>query len=192
MITSIPDLNGKSVAVLSGDTHYARLRELTERYEITIDFHEYPAYDTVLAAVSRGETDAGLVNRLYASRNGESFRAEKTAVIFNPVGLRIALPIDKHGNQELVRAMDALLGKLKSDPDSYYYQALERWLSDDYYPGWPRWLGWLLTIGIGLSLLPGTPGRGRCCFWTWTVSKHSMIPSVTPWAMHCYARWQSA
>lgn len=158
MITSIPDLNGKSVAVVIGDTHYARLRELAERYEITIDFHEYPAYDTVLAAVSRGETDAGLVNRLYASRNGDSFLAEKTAVIFNPVGLRIALPIGKHGNQELVSAMDVLLGKLKSDPDSYYYQALERWLSDDYYlgwPRWPRWLGWLLAIGIGLSLLLG-------------------------------------
>lgn len=155
MITSIPDLNGKSVAVVSGDAHYARLRELAERYEITINFREYPAYDTVLAAVSRGETDAGLVNRVYASRNGDSFQAEKTSVIFNPVGLRIALPIGKRGNQELVRAMDGLLGKLKSDPDSHYYHALERWLSEEDYLDWPRWVGWLLAIGIGLSLLFG-------------------------------------
>ncbi|MEA3410973.1 MAG: EAL domain-containing protein [Pseudomonadota bacterium] len=154
-IESIRDLDGKRVAVVSDDIHYRKLRELADAYEISIDFRDFSNYDQVLDSIALGHADAGLATRLFSGPESRSSGIERTPVIFNPVGLRLAMPGDKAGGAELVAAIDRRLGDLKADPDSIYYGLLEEWLDEAPHSEWPGWFGWALlgVIGSALAIL---------------------------------------
>lgn len=151
-IVSIRDLDGMRVAVVSNDAHYTKLRALADAFEITIDFRDFSSYAQVLDSIALGHADAGLVTRLFSGPGSRIDGVEKTPVIFNPVGLRMAMPGDDAHGAAIRSAVDRRLGALKADPDSAYYSLLEQWLDEDSGGGLPDWVGWILLGVIGLAL----------------------------------------
>jgi ABC-type amino acid transport substrate-binding protein len=88
-IQSIPDLDGKTIAVLRDDIYVTGehgLNTLCESFLVICHVTEYDTYDRVLRAVTQGKADAGLVNRLFGATHapGAEIPASGTAAKTGP------------------------------------------------------------------------------------------------------------
>ena len=146
-IFSLPELEDLRVAVMRGSTHTVDpggIIDLAERFGIRCTFVERDDYTEVFQALASGEADAGVVNRVFGLTFEKQFAVERTPIVFNPIELRFALPLDGPLTPLLVDRIDHRLAELKEDPDSIYYQGLEEHLL--LTPGrltvirWPPWL----------------------------------------------------
>ena len=146
-IQSILDLEGKSVAVLAGDIHYLGpngLKELAKKFSLKVNFVEFADFDGVLNAVRDGRVEAGLVSRFFSQESVGSSVIEKTTIVLNPVSVHVAFTAT--ADPQLKTAFDNHLHQLKTDPHSYYYQLLGKWISGEegYRP--PAWLSHVLRL----------------------------------------------
>ncbi len=158
-INSLLDLNGMRVAVMRNSIHTRAFSELAEKFNISFKQVVCNNYGDVLESVRKGETDAGVVNRLFGAVNTNIYHLVETGIIFNPINIHYAAPEGE--DTELLSAIDKYLTTLKADQTSVYYQALQRWLNQshpDYFPHWLRWLAgglfvvMLMMLGITLLL----------------------------------------
>ncbi|HEB97145.1 MAG TPA: transporter substrate-binding domain-containing protein [Sedimenticola thiotaurini] len=149
------DLAGKSVIALSGDVHFADLKELAHRFDIDVRFLEVDDYESVLAWVANGPVDAGLVNRTLDLDQYPQFKLERSPVIFNPAEIRIALSPhnDQLENAIRIQRIDYNLTRLKGTRGSLYYQLQERWFGKKGGPVLPEWAIWAFLVIAGIALL---------------------------------------
>ncbi|MEN8199384.1 MAG: PAS domain S-box protein [Thermodesulfobacteriota bacterium] len=124
-ITSMLDLEGKSVAVLKGDIHADIFTEMMKGFDMEFTPLPLSSYDDVLRQVEQKKVDAGIINRLYCMENVNRFRVDKTSIIFQPIEVRYAAPKGKGAS--LLPVIDHHLQQLRKDKESLYYQSLERW-----------------------------------------------------------------
>ena len=150
-ISSVLDLDGRRVAVLDQDIFEGAFLSLARRFGIRVEPVRVGSYAEVVDAVVSGRAHAGVLNRLYRTRQGLAEGLEWTPVVFEPVEIRFAAP--KGRGKTLLGAIDARLAELKGNPLSVYYRALERWLGDDTAWGMPRWVPWALGGMAGVLLL---------------------------------------
>jgi len=130
-VLSLPELEGLRVAVMRGSTHTVDpggIVDLVERFGIRCTFIERDNYTEVFQALASGEADVGVVNRVFGLTFEVDFGVERTPIVFNPIELRFALPLDGPLTPLLIDRIDHRLAELKEDPDSVYYQALEEHL----------------------------------------------------------------
>lgn len=151
-IKTLLDLEGRSVAVLTGDILYDSLRSLTNRFNIQCRFIEVPKLAWVLDMVRSGRVDAGAVNRLFGLRHGDDFGLVASPIIYNPLSLRIASRKDLP--QEILTALSNDLARMKQTQGSIYYSTLEHWLGHSHPAGrLPVWIIWSLAGVVLLGLL---------------------------------------
>lgn len=155
-ILSLPELEGLRVAVMRGSTHTVDpggIIDLAERFSIRCKFIELDSYTDVFQALASGGADAGVVNRVFGLTFESEYEAVRTPIVFNPIELRFALPLDGLLTPLLIRQIDRHLGDLKDDPTSIYYQLLEEHLLEipkrQTVFRWPAWtLPTLAAAGI--------------------------------------------
>jgi len=148
---SILDLEGRTVAVVGEDIYYTRFRTLVEDFDISCQFIEVDEYGSVLKRVAAGEADAGLVARLYGLRHEGEYNVMRSPILCCPSELRFATPEGR--NQSLLEAIDRHMTSWREDPDSIYYQALDRWFEGvvakptlrERVPAWIQWV--VLAVG---------------------------------------------
>ncbi|RME41416.1 MAG: PAS domain S-box protein, partial [Caldilineae bacterium] len=152
-LDSLLDLQDKNIAVLKGDVYYQGLQDLLHRFEVDARFVELDTYPDVLDAVSRGEVDAGLTNRIFGLQFEADYNVARSPIVLSPIELRFAATKDRHAH--LLRALDIHLAALKQDPQSAYYRSLGRWLGNGVEPVQilPAWLRWTLAIVAGALAL---------------------------------------
>ncbi len=152
-IESIPDLQGKRVAVLTGGAFYATFKDIIERFDVDCQFVEADDYATILQLVAEETVHAGLVTRLYGLQHEKEYNVEKSPIICCPIELRFAVPEGK--NYYLLNAIDMHLVALKENGNSVYYQSLSKWLEVGAVTGvsFPAWLKWALVGAGGLVVL---------------------------------------
>ena len=150
-IQTVLDLAGKTVAVLKGDIYYQDLQGLVREFKVPCRFLEKDSYPQVLAAVQKGEADGGAVERIFGDRMLARYSLRETPIIFGNHQLRFGF--SKHTPPELVAAVNQMLGQMKKQVGSPYYQALDRWLTVRPHPRLPEWLYWLLGAVVSLGLL---------------------------------------
>ncbi|MFQ5577415.1 MAG: PAS domain S-box protein, partial [Anaerolineae bacterium] len=151
-IQSVLDLQGKRIAVLSGDIYYPGLQDLLAAFNVTVQFVEVDSYPRVLELVSQRDVAAGLTNRIFGAQFEADYRVDRSPIILTPIELRFAAPKGK--NPQLLSALDRRLAGLKKDPRSVYHQSLAQWLGGEsgrWLP--PPWLAWALPAGIGVLAL---------------------------------------
>lgn len=168
---SILDLEGRTVAVVREDIYYAGLRALAEGFDLSCTFVELDDYGPVLEWVAAGKADAGLVSRLYGLRHARAYDVLPSPIVCCPSDLRIAAPEGR--NSDLLAAIDRHLAYWKGQPDSVYYQAMDRWFAaavekPTLLERTPPWVGWLMlavgavaAIGFGGSVLFRAQVRAR-------------------------------
>lgn len=149
-IRSIPDLNGRRVAVLEGSVQQEEFRKLAGEYGTKSAVLSTSDYQSAFEMVVRGDADAVVANNYYGSWHFKEFGLEDTAILFNPSPLFFEAP--RNANRDLLDAIDAHLRDLKSDPQSVYYTSMKKWTSAEVRFSLPTWLK-LLGCVVGLALL---------------------------------------
>jgi PAS domain S-box-containing protein len=154
-VPSLPDLNGLRVAVMRGSTHAVDpggIADLVEQFGISCTFIEAVDYDAVFQLLDRGEADAGVVNRAFGLQNESEYAVVRTPILFNPSEIRFALPKNGALTPTLIEQIDAQLVQWKAEPNSVYYEILDRNL---FLTGTPttvvRWPTWLLPALVAAA-----------------------------------------
>ena len=111
-------------------------------------------YDHAFDAVRRGEVDAAITNRFYGMAHLEGSGLEDTAIIFFPSRLYFGAPL--HCDRTILDAIDRDLIAMKKDPNSVYYQSLQRWTAEQVRVELPKsvkmfWL--ILALMLVLSVV---------------------------------------
>jgi len=150
-IDSIVDLQGKKVAVLQGDSHYANLKNLVNQFGINVRFIEAFEYEDVLGIVEVGKCQAGVVSHFFGMNNENDYTIYKNPIIFSPQKLYFAVPKGKH--RILLFALDRHLRQLKGDKKSVYYQLINSWLQARTSRFFPGWVWWAIAAAGGLFVL---------------------------------------
>ncbi len=125
LIPSLKDLEGKTIAVVRDDIHYARLQALLRETRIRCQFLEMRRYEDVLEAIESHRADAGLADHFFGERTGGNYGLTSSPVLASPVVFHFAVARDT--NRALLLALDQELSKLKKNADSSYYSSLTRW-----------------------------------------------------------------
>ncbi len=142
----IPDLEGKTIAVMRNDVHYPYLRRLLGDFGITAEYVEVDDYKDLMQAIEHRRVDSGLVSRIAGLQLESSYGVRRSPIVLDPIQVRIAFPKGKSG--DLREAIDANLRKQKRDPHSAYNRAIDRWLGSVAATELPWWIPWAVGSGI--------------------------------------------
>jgi len=152
-VRSLLDLNGKRVSVLDRSIQKEAFEKITAGFDMAVTLVAFQDYHSAFAAVTNGEVDAVIVNRFYGNAHIRQYQLEDTAIIFSPTRLFFAAP--KNRNPALLDAIDNQLASLKKDPQSVYYQSLQRWTSEEKpfrFPLWLRGMSLVAVVMLGVIL----------------------------------------
>ena len=150
-IGSLPDLKGKRVALMRSSTHSQALVELSKQFDAAFIPVYVDTYSQVLEAILARQADAGVVNRVFAALNAHQPDLAATSIVFNPVFVHYAAPMQ--ANPAVLNALDRDLAELKADPHSIYYESLHQWLESTPTGRFPRWLPWVAAVAVSLLIL---------------------------------------
>ncbi|NUM54850.1 MAG: SpoIIE family protein phosphatase [Candidatus Hydrogenedentes bacterium] len=157
-LLGIPDLEGKHIAVMRGDVHYAALQRLLRDFGIAVHYVEYDDYKDLMQAVEHKRVDAGLFSRIAGLQLESDYGVRRSSIVLDPIQVRIAFPKGKNG--DIRDAIDADLRRMKRDPNSAYSVAMDKWLGNVPLMEWPWWWKWAVLglaafalIGVGVNSL---------------------------------------
>ncbi|MEW8586001.1 MAG: transporter substrate-binding domain-containing protein, partial [Candidatus Thiodiazotropha sp.] len=126
-IQSLPDLDGKRIAVLRDDIYITGkngLADLCRSFAIACRLIEQDSYDRVMRTVTQGEADAGLVNRLFGATRGHFYPVMASPIVLMPQDIRLAISRRAPGAAHIKQRLDHPLAMMKIDELSAYQQRL--------------------------------------------------------------------
>lgn len=150
-ITSLVDLDGKTVVVLEQSVQEKAFETLVDGFGLQVTIVPLPDYRDSFAMVADGRADAAITNRFFGVMHAAEFGLQDTAVVFNPSHLFFAAPNGSNG--DLLATIDRHLDELKGDPQSVYYRSLKRWTMEEVRLSVPVWLKNSLIAAGGLLVL---------------------------------------
>ncbi len=148
-ITSLIDLEGKTVSALKGDVYLTGFKELVRQFNLNVKIQEVDQYAKVFKTIKSGEVAAGVAGNLYGILNENGQLAEQTPVIFSPI--KVGYAVNKGKNGDLVAALDRHMAEMKADKSSVYYHEIEHLLGKKDIKI-PKQVYWGLS-GISFALL---------------------------------------
>lgn len=157
IIFSFDDLNNKTIAVMNGSIHthgpYG-IMNMTLHFGINCTYVMATDYTEVFKMVENKTVDAGVVNRLFGMLNQGNYSVVQTSLILNPVDLKLAFPKGAARNALLLPRFDHHLAALQADPQSLYYQLIERFfMAIPVVERVPEWLVVvIITISAGVAI----------------------------------------
>lgn len=150
-ISSVFDIQGKSVGILKGDINSTNFDKYIQSFNITVEHTEYLEITDAINGLILGEIDAVVLPFVVGSQSSE---IKPTEIIFSPTTAHVASPINM--NENLVSAIDIQVLNWRSDPDGFYYEVYNKYFTyDETYsmPIWLRYLFILITIVAALVTL---------------------------------------
>ncbi len=160
-IESIRDLDHKTVAALKGSVNLegsGGLREIVRNFNLECTFLELENYDQVFKAVEEHRADAGITNRNYGNKNAGRFRVKNTAIIFQPINVKFAFPLNGPLTEYLSGRINYHIHQLKQDPNSRYFDLIKKYFETgitektvEVLP--PRVMHTIKTLLVVLALL---------------------------------------
>ncbi len=153
-IESIVDLQDKVVVVMADSIHTTGaggILNLLDQFHVNCTIIEVEDYDGVFEYLDQGKADAGVVNRIFGMSNENKYKVRKTTIIFNPVDLKFAFTKNGPLTAQLIPIFDEHLKEIKADPNSVYYESLEKHLlGQSVREGFelPTWVLPVLVVSI--------------------------------------------
>jgi signal transduction histidine kinase len=152
-IDTIVDLNHTRISVMKDSIHTVGAEgiiNLTKRWGIECNFTEYDSYNEVFQSLNDGDSDAGVVNRLFGLFNEQNYAIKRTPIMFNPNKLLFAFPKNATLNPLLISRIDYHIFILKEDTESIYYQLLDKYIFQLYGFTLPDWFYPVLIVSLVL------------------------------------------
>ena len=125
-IDGILQVQGKKIAVMSGDFNGSYFVDLVKKFDVTCEFVEMPDFNTIFQAIAAKQVDAGVVNSTFGAAKQSEFGLISTGVVFNPFDIFFA--VAKGKNQELLTLLDHYLHNWRQQADSPYARARQKWM----------------------------------------------------------------
>ncbi len=125
-LESIHLLENKRIAIVRGNIHGIAFRRLLADFGKSATFIEVDKMEDVLTELSKGNVDAGIVNRVFGQANEEKYHVHATPISFIPIEIKFAVPKGKHA--DIIAALDSHIAKLKQQPGSVYARSYEHWI----------------------------------------------------------------
>lgn len=161
-VETIVDLEGKKIAGLTGSINFDGpdgIIELTSKLGLHCDFIAMSSYEDVFKSLENNEVDAGVVNKDFGELNEKNYKVSRTPIIIQPASLRFAFTKDAELTPFLMNTIDPFLVSLKNDPNSIYYQSLDKYFGENAEKTFieiiPGWVNNLFIYGGGIVLLLG-------------------------------------
>ncbi|WP_460214828.1 PAS domain S-box protein [Geovibrio sp. ADMFC3] len=154
-ITSIPDLDGKRIAVMETDIYFKSdqgLKNLVKAFNVNAVFIYAKSYREIIEAVDSGKADAGLMNRLFGQMNENSYNIRRTPILIHPIEIRFAMPKGKQKSLVLSVMIDKHISEMKNDKSSLYHKSLDKWMGVKEKGDFSSTLR-VITVGLGVPLI---------------------------------------
>ena len=153
-VHSALDLKGKRIAVLQGSVQQEYLRNLMAGFGVTAELVPVETLQEAFTLAANGAVDAAVANRFYGDLQAPRFKLAPTPVLFQPSQLFFAS--GKGKNPELIAAIESRLHAWQAQPESQYFQILQRWMEAPPQFRIPRLVWWALgSLGSVLVLALG-------------------------------------
>lgn len=154
-ILSLADIEGKRITVLERSMQEAMLIRLADNMDIHVDLIPVAGYETMFEMVQAGQADGVITNRFYGLLNAGKYNVEDHSIVFQPSNLFYAAPLGK--NLDILETLDRYLIEMKEDPNSIYFESLNRWIRQDADFQLPDWV--IIVGGVaGIAVLMGLFG----------------------------------
>tara|TARA_R110002126_G_scaffold98045_14_gene228109 strand:+ start:2464 stop:5016 length:2553 start_codon:yes stop_codon:yes gene_type:complete len=124
-IQQLTDLDGLQVALLQDSVQHIYLQQLKQQQQMQLDFKPVKSLQAAFNLVAAGEADVAVANHLFGDNRAAEFQLQANPLRFNPVELFYASPLNR--NQDVLAIIDQQLQLWQDDPQSYYYQVVNRW-----------------------------------------------------------------
>lgn len=124
-INNIFDLKNKRIGVLKGSIYEEELKNLLQQFGVQALIIGINQYSEILAALEKGELDAGVSSNIYSSLLKDDFSIERTGIVFAPIKLKFS--VKKHRSQEIIDKLNNHIFQLKKNKNSYYYEKYKDW-----------------------------------------------------------------
>ena len=125
-ISTIMDLEGKTVSALKGSVYSAGFQELVKQFHINVKMLDANQMTDVFKAVDSGKAQVGATSNILGILNETGHEVERTPIFFTPV--KLGYGANKGKNGDLIEALDSEIAALKADRTSVYYHDLEHLL----------------------------------------------------------------
>ncbi len=147
-VTAIPDLQGKSIAVVSGSVQESFLKVMLVSFGVTAKLVPVDSFEQGFEQVAKGHLDTVATNRFFGDQQAPLYGLEPTAIVFQPVQLFYATTKGRHPH--LLSAIDDHLQVWQAQSNSPYAMALQRWLQTTPQWAMPTYVWWVLAGLLGL------------------------------------------
>lgn len=142
------DLRGRRVAAVAGSVFTGGFADYVASFGIECELVYKPDNPSVMAAVSSGETDAGVCIYSLGTELAKRYPVRISAISFSPLALAFATGGGR--NADLIAGVDSLMDSMVDDPDSAYNVSFRKWAMPAERAAAPRWM---VTGGLGLLAL---------------------------------------
>lgn len=126
-INTVMDLDGKRITVLKGSLYTHNFQELLKQFNIKAQIIEKTEINEIFESIDTGEAHGGINANLAGIQFESQYDVDRTPIVFSPVKLSYAVKNDK--NSDVIEAINRNLLELKSDNNSFYYNAYEKWIT---------------------------------------------------------------
>ncbi|MWV11346.1 EAL domain-containing protein [Pseudomonas sp. R-28-1W-6] len=150
-LNSLLDLNGRRIAVLAGSVQEEHLKALLLSFGQQAQLLPVQSLDQGFELVSTGEADAAVANQRFGDYHADQYGLISTPIMFQPARLFYATGKGRHA--PLLTAIDRHLKAWQEQPDSLYYQIIQRWGGKPPQLRVPTSLWWGLATLAALFLL---------------------------------------
>ncbi|MGM0543860.1 MAG: EAL domain-containing protein [Pseudomonadota bacterium] len=152
-IDAVVDLAQKSVAVVGGSVQERYLVDITQRFDIPVDWIRVASFEEGFARVADGDADAAAASRQFGEWRAPRTGLESSPVVFQPVQLYYAA--SPSVTQSVLADIDDHLARWKADGDSLYFATLRDWQAAGATPspGQSGWLPWGVAALLGVLAL---------------------------------------
>jgi PAS domain S-box-containing protein len=124
-IDGIQQVQGKKIAIMSGDFNGHYFVNLVKKFDLTCEFVEMPDFNTIFQAIAAKQVAGGVVNSTFGAAKQFEYGLTSTGVVFNPFDIFFA--VAKGKNQELLTLLDNYLYSWRQQAESPYAKARQKW-----------------------------------------------------------------
>jgi PAS domain S-box-containing protein len=171
----LSDLVGERVAVLSGSVQETEFTQMIKGFGLSVTIVPVATLKDAFDAAAHGRADAAIANHFFGDYFFRQYGLTRTPIVFNPSPLYYATA--KGRNADLLAAVDTHLNDWIRQPNSVYYQVLDRYTSGTSVAAIPPYLFWVL--GVVATLLVAAIAVVLLLRWRVRVKTRRLVETET-------------
>ncbi|MCH8538610.1 MAG: diguanylate cyclase, partial [Alkalimonas sp.] len=124
-VSEVSDLAGMRITVLADSVQYEYLQQQLQQHSVDAELMITDSIAEGFALVYAGRADLVAANHYFGQRQAPRYQLQQSEFLFQPSQLFFATLPNRH--PQILQRIDDYLQQWQQQPDSPYYQILQRW-----------------------------------------------------------------